>query len=140
MRFYECTVILRSDLSKNQVDEVQAELVKILTDLEGSTSRHEYWGLRNLAYQIQKANRAHYIFFNITAPSAAVQELERKMRINEQILRYLTVKTDELDNEPSAMMQTKFRDEQRETRRDYGHRDNDRNERSDRNEERAVAE
>ena len=66
MRFYECTVILCPELSKQQIEEVQNELTDIIKSFDGNTSRHEYWGLRSLAYPIEKFTRAHYIFFNIS--------------------------------------------------------------------------
>ena len=113
MRFYECTVILRAELSKQQIDEVQNELTEIVKTLGGTTSRQEYWGLRTLAYPIEKFTRAHYIFFNITANTDVIIELERKMRIREDILRYLSIRVDTLDTEPTIMMQAKSRDESR---------------------------
>jgi small subunit ribosomal protein S6 len=116
MRFYECTIILRPELSKSQVEAVQAELVAVLKNYGGTTSRHEYWGLRSLAYPIEKLSRAHYIFFNATVSGEAIIEMERQMRIREDILRYLSVRVEKLDEEPSPMMQAKFRDEQRDTR------------------------
>ncbi|MEM6604076.1 MAG: 30S ribosomal protein S6 [Pseudomonadota bacterium] len=111
MRLYECTIILRPELSKTKVEEAQNEIISILTSDGGTTSRHEYWGLRSLAYPIKKLTRAHYIFFNAEASPKAIIEMERKMRIREDVLRYLTVTVDELSEEPSPIMQSKVRSE-----------------------------
>lgn len=113
MRFYECTVILVPELSKQQVEEVQKELTEIIKTFGGDTSKHEYWGLRALAYPINKTNRAHYIFFNITTTPEAIIELERKMNIREDVLRYLSIRVDALDTEPTVMMQSKQKDDTR---------------------------
>ncbi len=113
MRFYECTVILCPELSKQQIDDVQNELTEIIKSFSGNTSRHEYWGLRSLAYPIEKFTRAHYISFNITTTPQAIIELERKMRIREDVLRYLSIRIDALDDEPSVMLQSKAKDEAR---------------------------
>lgn len=113
MRFYECTVILCPELSKQQIDDVQNELTEIIKSFSGNTSRHEYWGLRSLAYPIEKFTRAHYISFNITTTPEAIIELERKMRIREDVLRYLSIRVDALDDEPSVMLQSKAKDEAR---------------------------
>ena len=113
MRFYECTVILCPELSKQQIDHVQNELSEIIKSFDGKTEGHEYWGLRSLAYPIEKFTRAHYIFFNITANTNAIIELERKMRIREDVLRYLSIRVDSISEEPSIMMQAKAKDEAR---------------------------
>jgi small subunit ribosomal protein S6 len=113
MRFYECTVILCPELSKQQIEEVRNEINTIVSSFEGQTSKHEYWGLRVLAYPIEKFTRAHYIFFNLTLTPKGVIELERKMRIREDILRYLTIKVEEHDTDPTVMMNSKSRDESR---------------------------
>jgi|JI7StandDraft_1071085.scaffolds.fasta_scaffold312644_2 small subunit ribosomal protein S6 len=112
MSFYECTILLRPELSKAQIEEAQKELVSVLTAAGGTTSRHEYWGLRALAYPINKLSRAHYIFFNASVDGKAIIELERQMRIREDVMRYLSVRVKELNEEPSPMVQQpKARDE-----------------------------
>lgn len=113
MRFYECTVILAPELSKQQTEEVQNELTEIVKSFGGETSRHEYWGMRLLAYPIKKSSRAHYVFFNVAATPEAIIELERKMNIREDVLRYLSVRVDVLDTEPTIMMQSKQKDDTR---------------------------
>jgi small subunit ribosomal protein S6 len=122
MRFYECTVILCPELSKQQIDGVQNELTEIVKSFGGNTSRQEYWGLRSLAYPIEKFTRAHYIFFNVTTTTEAIIELERKMRIREDVLRYLSIRVETLDEEPSVMMQSKAKDEARKDK-EYTRRD-----------------
>jgi len=127
MRYYECTVILAPELSKQQVSEVQTELSTIVESFDGKTSKHEYWGLRSTAYPIEKFTRAHYIYFNVTATTEAIIELERKMKIREDVLRYLTIRVDSIDEEPTVMMQAKLRDETRKEGRDRdNNRDNNR--------------
>ena len=111
MSLYECTIILRPELSKSQIEEAQAQLVGIITAAGGKTSRHEYWGLRTLAYPIQKLSRAHYIFFNADVVGTAIIEMERQMRIREDIMRYLSIRVDELSEEPSPMIQSRGRDD-----------------------------
>ena len=111
LRNYECTILLRPELSKVQVEQAQKELLEILTKDGGETSRHEYWGLRSLAYPIEKLSRAHYIFFNAVVAPQAVIEMERQMRIREDILRYLTIKVKTLSEDPSPMMKSKGGDD-----------------------------
>jgi len=132
MRFYECTVILAPEVPKNQISDVQAELSSIVEKFDGTISKHEYWGLRSTAYPIEKFTRAHYIYFNITATPEAIIELERKMKIREDVLRYLTVRIDSLDEEPTIMMQNKLKDDARKEGRD-GRNDKDKDSRDNRN-------
>lgn len=119
MALYESVVIARQDLSTVQVDALGDELTKILSEGGGKVTKRENWGLRSLQFRIKKNRKAHYLFFNLDTPSAAVQELERRMRINEDVLRYLTIKVDELEEGPSAIVQNKDRGE-REERGGFG--------------------
>jgi len=107
MAYYESVFIARQDISASQVEQLGDELVQLIQDQGGAVAKREYWGLKNLAYRIKKNRKGHYVLFSIEAPPAAVAELERVMRYNEDILRYLTVRVPELDPEPSAMMQSK---------------------------------
>lgn len=107
MALYECVFIARQDLSANQVEELVDSYKQIIKDNKGEISNTEYWGLRKLAYEIKKNSRGHYTAMNIDAPSEAIQEMERQMRINEDMLRYLTLKVEKLNDEPSIMMQQK---------------------------------
>lgn len=107
MPLYESVFIARQDISGAQVDALADGFAEIVTNGGGQIAKREYWGLRNLAYRIKKNRKGHYVLFNIDAPSATVHEMERLMRINDDILRFLTLRVDEHDPEPSVMMQGK---------------------------------
>lgn len=107
MALYEHTVIARPDLSAQQAQTLAEAFTEIIKTQGGEVSKVEYWGLRNLTYRIKKNRKGHYLHLNITASSAAVAELERTQRIHEDVLRYLTVKVDALDEGPSQVMQAK---------------------------------
>ena len=105
MALYENVFIARQDVPQTQVETLTNQFAEIVTGLGGTVSKKEYWGLRSLAFRIKKNRKGHYTLLNIDAPSAAVKELERTMSINEDILRYLTVRVDALEEGPSAVMQ-----------------------------------
>lgn len=107
MAFYETVFIARQELSATQVEALAAHLTDIITQGQGEMAKTEFCGLRTLAYSIKKNRKGHYVLFNINAPSAAVKEMERQMRLNEDILRFLTLKLDKLDSNPSPLMQSK---------------------------------
>jgi small subunit ribosomal protein S6 len=107
MPLYESTFIARHDMSTQQVESLAEDLSTIVKDNGGEVAKTEFWGPRTLAYRIKKNRKGHYVFFNLDAPSDAVQEYERIMRLNEDILRYMTVRVDELDPNPSAIMQSR---------------------------------
>jgi small subunit ribosomal protein S6 len=111
MAFYESVVIARQDLTTAQVDALGDELTNILKEGGASVTKRENWGLRQLAYRIKKNRKGHYLFFNVDGPAAAVNEYERRMRINEDVLRYLSVRVEALDDGPSAVLQNKDRGE-----------------------------
>jgi small subunit ribosomal protein S6 len=127
--FYENVFIARQDISTTQVETLTETFADLVAENGGKIEKREYWGLRNLAYRIKKNRKGHYVLFNLEAPPAAVNELERNMRINEDVLRYLTVRVEELEAGPSAMMRRAERDERdrgdrdRGPRRGYGDRD-----------------
>ena len=123
MSFYETVFIARQDISAAQVEALTEVLAGIVAGQGGQVAKREYWGLRSLAYRIKKNRKGHYVLFNLDAPPAAVNELERNMRINEDVLRYLTVRVEALEEGPSAVMQSRNRGEERERDRD---RDRDR--------------
>ena len=104
MAIYECVYIARQELSAAQAEQLSKDLAKIVSSNHGEIKNQEYWGLRNLAYKIRKNRKGHYTMFHIDAPSSTIEELERNMRLNEDILRYLTVKIDNLPEGPSVMM------------------------------------
>ena len=104
MAIYECVFIARQELTAAQTEQLSKDLTKIVSANSGEVKNQEYWGLRNLAYKIRKNRKGHYTMFHIEAPSSTIEELERNMRLNEDILRYLTVKIDTLPEGPSVMM------------------------------------
>ena len=104
MAIYECVYIARQELTAAQAEQLSKDLTNIVSSNSGEIKRQEYWGLRNLAYKIRKNRKGHYTMFHIEAPAGTIEELERNMRLNEDILRYLTVKIDKLPEGPSVMM------------------------------------
>jgi small subunit ribosomal protein S6 len=123
MPFYENVFIARQDVSAAQVETLAESFAGIVAQAGGKVTKREYWGLRNLAYRVKKNRKGHYMLFNLDAPPAAVNELERNMRINEDVLRYLTVRVEALEEGPSAVMQNRDRgDRDRGDRGDRGDR------------------
>ena len=110
MPLYENVFLVRPDVSTQQVEALAQQFTDILTAQGGKVAKTEQWGLRNLAYRIKKNRKAHYVLFNVDASPAAVAEMERNMRLSEDVLRVLTVRVDELEEAPSAMLQNKGRD------------------------------
>jgi small subunit ribosomal protein S6 len=128
---YEHVVIARQDVSAQQAEALGESLAQIIADNGGKVTKTEYWGLRNLAYRIKKNRKGHYLLLNIEAPWAALAEMERQERINEDIIRFLTIRAEELNQGPSIMMQVKAAREER-ARREGGRpegRDRDRRDR-----------
>jgi small subunit ribosomal protein S6 len=117
MPFYENVFISRQDISTSQVEALAEQFATVVKDLGGEVTKREYWGLRNLAFRIRKNRKGHYVLMNISAPPAAITEMERTMRINEDVLRHLTVRVDALEEGPSIMMQRRDEREGREGRR-----------------------
>ena len=113
MALYEHIFLARQDVSAQQVEELTNTLTEVLTSNGGKVTKNEYWGVKTLSYRIRKNRKAHYSLLNIDAPHAAVAEMERQMRINEDILRFITIRVDELEEGPSAMMQKRDRDDDR---------------------------
>lgn len=138
MPFYEHVYLARQDLAPAQVEGLTEAFTKIITDNGGEVKGTEYWGLRNIAYRIAKNRKAHYVLLNIEAPAAAVQELERQVALNEDVIRYQTIRVEELEAGPSAMMKKSDRGERGE-RGERGPR-GDRGDRGDRGERAPRAE
>ena len=130
MPLYEHVFLVRQDVTAQQVEGLTEQYKELISTNGGSVGKTEYWGLKSLAYRIRKNRKAHFTLMNIEAPAAAVAEMERQMRINEDILRLLTLRVDALEEDPSAMMQRRDRDD-----RDRGER-GDRGDRGDRGERR----
>jgi small subunit ribosomal protein S6 len=128
MAFYECVLIARQDVATSQVESLVADYTKILEDNGGSVAGSEYWGLRTLAYRIKKNRKGHYVMLRVDAPAAAMHEVERNMRISDDVIRYLTVRVEALEEGPSVVMQSRDR---RDDRGDRGGR-GDRGDRGDR--------
>jgi small subunit ribosomal protein S6 len=122
MPFYENIFIARQDISTTQVEALADTFATLVSENGGKVEKREYWGLRNLSYRMKKNRKGHYVLFNLEAPPAAVSELERNMRINEDVLRYLTIRVEALETEPSAMMQSRNRGDERDRERDRGPR------------------
>ena len=120
MPLYENVFIARQDISGAQVDALADGFTQLIAEQGGEIKKREYWGLRNLAYRMKKNRKGHYVLFNIEAPPAAIAELERTMRINEDVLRYLTLRVEQLEEGPSPVMQS------RGSREDRPRRDRDR--------------
>lgn len=116
MPFYEHVFLARQDASAQQVEELTAQISGIVAQMGGKVTKTENWGVRSLTYRINKNRKAHFVLLNIDAPAAAVAEIERQERINEDVLRYLTVRVDELEEGPSAMMRKADRDRDRDER------------------------
>lgn len=104
MPLYEHVFLARQDLAQAQVDALAENATKIIEDNGGKVAKTETWGLKSLAYRIAKNRKAHFVMLDVDAPPAAVAELERQSNINEDIIRYMTVRVDELEKGPSAMM------------------------------------
>jgi small subunit ribosomal protein S6 len=131
MPFYETVFIARQDISGAQVDTLSDQFAALIAEQGGEVKRRENWGLRNLAFRIHKNRKGHYVLFNIEAPAPAIAEFERNMRISEDVLRYLSIRVDALDEGPSAILQNRGRGDDRDRDRDRGDRDRDRDRRRD---------
>ena len=129
MPLYEHVFLARQDLAQAQVDALAENATKIIADNGGKVVKTETWGLRGLAYRIAKNRKAHYVMLDIDAPAAAMAELERQTGINEDIIRYMTIRVEDHEKGPSAMMRKQDRERSR------GERGADRESRGPRREE-----
>ncbi len=118
MPLYENVFIARQDISGAQVDALADTFTQLVADNGGEVKKREYWGLRNLMYRMRKNRKGHYVLLNLSAPPAAVAELERTMRINEDVIRYMTIRVDELEDGPSVVMQSRGSRDDRQRRGD----------------------
>ena len=107
MRLYECVIIGRQDVSSGHVEEIVNQFCSIIEKDGGSIKKREYWGLRSLAYRIKKNRKGHYILLNFETSPKTLKEFERVMGLNEDILRFMTIVIDAVEENPSVMMQTK---------------------------------
>lgn len=104
MPLYEHVFMARQDISNAQMDTLTDQFKSVITDNGGSIGRSEYWGLKPLTYRIRKNRKAHFVLMNITAPHEAVAEMERQMRLNDDVIRFMTIRVEEHDEEPSVQM------------------------------------
>jgi small subunit ribosomal protein S6 len=118
MPLYEHVFLARQDLAQAQVDTLAENATNILSEQGGKVVKTETWGLKSLAYRIAKNRKAHFVMLEVDAPAAAVAELERQTSINEDVIRYMTIRVDEHEAGPSAMMKRAERDRSRSSRRD----------------------
>ena len=134
MALYEHVFLARQDITAQQVDAIVEQYKGLIEENGGKVGRIENWGLKSLTYRIRKNRKAHYALMDIDAPAAAIHEMERQMRINEDILRYMTIKVEEHEEGPSAMMQKRDRDDRprRDGGREGGRDNRDRGDRGDR--------
>lgn len=128
MALYEHVIIARQDISAAQVEALTADFSKIIEDNGGTVAKNEYWGLKSLAYKIKKNRKGHYVLLNLDAPHAAVFEMERLERLNEDILRTMTIRVDELEEGESIVVRQRSeksrpRDRDRGDRGDRGPRE-----------------
>ena len=117
MPLYEHVYMARQDASAQQVEELTAQLKGVIEGLGGSVKKTEYWGVKSLSYRLRKNRKAHYTLMDLDAPPAAIDEIERLERLNEDVLRYLTIRVEALEEGPSAMMRRAERDRDRDDRR-----------------------
>jgi len=110
MPLYEHVYLARQDLSAQQVEELTAQFAGVIAQMGGKIAKTEYWGVKSLSYRIRKNRKAHITLFNIDAPAAALNEIERQERLSEDVLRYLTVRVEAHEEGPSAMMRKSDRD------------------------------
>ncbi len=139
MALYEHIYIARQDISQQQVETLTGQFKNVVTSLGGKVGKVEYWGVKTLAYRIKKNRKAHFTLVNIDAPPAAIAELERQESLNEDILRFLTLRVDELEEGPSAQLRKRDDDERGERGERRGPR-GERPERRPRREEGAKTE
>ena len=123
MPLYEHVFLARQDLAQAQVDALAENATKIIADNGGKVVKTETWGLRGLAYRIAKNRKAHYVMLDIDAPAPAMAELERQTGINEDVIRFMTIRVEDHEKGPSAMMRKQDRERSRGDRPDRGDRD-----------------
>jgi small subunit ribosomal protein S6 len=138
MSLYEHVYLARQDASAQQVEELTAHLKSVVEGMGGTIAKTEYWGVKSLSYRLRKNRKAHFTLMNLNASPAAINEIERLERLNEDVLRYLTIRVDVHEEGPSAMMRRAERDRDRDERRGdrddrrFGDRDRGDRDRGDR--------
>lgn len=114
MPLYECVFIARNDVTQQQVETIAEQMAGVLTEGGGEVKKREYWGLRGLAYRIKKNRKGHYMLLGVSAPPAAMQEVERQLGLNEDVLRSLTIRVEAIEEAPSAILAKRSDDRDRE--------------------------
>ena len=117
MPLYEHVFLARQDVTTQQVETMLESYMGVIEANGGKVEKIEMWGVKSLAYRIKKNRKAHFALLNIDAPPAAIAEMERQMQISEDVLRFMTIRVEELDSEPSAMMQKRDRDDRKDRER-----------------------
>jgi small subunit ribosomal protein S6 len=125
MALYEHVYLARQDVTTQQVEELTAQFKGVIEQMGGAVAKTEYWGVKSLSYRLRKNRKAHFTLLNVDAPPAAIAEVERQERLNEDVLRYITVGVEEHEDGPSAMMRKADRDRDRDERRGERRRDRD---------------
>ena len=113
MPLYECVLIARNDVTQQQVDALADGIATQLEAEQGAVKKREYWGLRGLAYRIKKNRKGHYMLLGLDARPAFITEMERQLRLNEDVLRFMTLRVDEIEEAPSAILSRKSDDRER---------------------------
>ena len=129
MPLYECVLIARQDIPASQAEVLANQFADVIRENGGEVGKIEYWGLKGLAYRIKKNRKGHYALLNVDAPWPALAEMERRMGLHEDVLRFMTLRVEEHETAPSAMMQAR-------SSRDGGRRDRDRDRDRDRGRDR----
>ena len=114
MPLYEHIFLARQDASAQQVEELTKQFQGVIEGLGGKVTKNEYWGVKSLTYRVRKNRKAHFTLLNVDAPPAAISEVERQERLNEDVLRFMTVRVEELEEGPSVMLRKSDRDERGE--------------------------
>jgi small subunit ribosomal protein S6 len=116
MPLYETVLIARNDVTQQQVEQIAEDIRTELESDGGAVQKNEYWGLRSLAYRIKKNRKGHYLLLGLDAKPAFVSEMERKLGLNEDVLRFMTIRVDTIDEAPSAILSRKSDDRERSFR------------------------
>lgn len=120
MPLYEHVFLARQDATGQQVEELTAQFKGIVEGMGGTVAKTEYWGVKSLTYRMNKNRKAHFTLMNLDAPAAAISEIERQERLSEEVLRYMTIRVEELEEGPSAMMRKAERDDREREGRGFG--------------------
>ena len=114
MPLYECVLIARSEITQQQVDTIADSVTAQVESESGAVKKREYWGLRNLAYRIKKNRKGHYVLLGLDAEPATISEMERQLGLNEDVLRFMTVRVEDIDEAPSAPLARRGEDRDRD--------------------------